>query len=100
MVFAAPERWGQGIGAELMDYLHDQMRAREWEIASLWTRASNHPARRLYARLGYSQATDITDLVGGMRSSATNCDCVCSPRIADPDPTGRGFPPRAYASAA
>jgi ribosomal protein S18 acetylase RimI-like enzyme len=64
MVFVAPERWRQGIGTQLMDYLHDQMRARVWDRASLWTRASNQPARRLYTGRGYHQTADIKALDG------------------------------------
>jgi ribosomal protein S18 acetylase RimI-like enzyme len=64
MVFVAPERWRQGIGAQLMEYLHDQMRSRGWELASLWTRKSNQPARRLYTGCGYRQTADIKALDG------------------------------------
>jgi len=64
MVFVAPERWRQGIGTQLMDYLHDQMRARGWHLASLWRRASNQPARRLYTGRGYRETADIKALDG------------------------------------
>lgn len=65
MVFVAPERWGVGVGTQLMEALHLQMRARGWDTASLWTRTSNQPARRLYAGRGYRLTADVKALDGG-----------------------------------
>jgi len=53
MVFVTPDRQRQGIGRQLLHTLHHEMRGRGWEHSSLWTRASNIPARRLYEHLGY-----------------------------------------------
>jgi GNAT superfamily N-acetyltransferase len=53
VVFVAPDRWGRGMGAQLVGALHREARAREWLRLTLWTRATNQGARRLYVRSGY-----------------------------------------------
>ena len=65
MVFVAPTRWGSGIGRELLDSLHLTMRERGYSVASLWTRASNERARRLYEGRGYQRTPDVKQLPGG-----------------------------------
>jgi ribosomal protein S18 acetylase RimI-like enzyme len=65
MVFVAPERWGSGIGCELLDALHLTMREHGYSSASLWTRVSNERARRLYEGRGYERTTDVKRLPGG-----------------------------------
>jgi ribosomal protein S18 acetylase RimI-like enzyme len=65
MVFVHPDRWGEGIGGRLLRALHIEMRRATWEQASLWTRASNERARRLYVRSGYVPTGDIKCLSGG-----------------------------------
>ena len=65
MVFVAPKRWGCGIGRELLDALHRAMRERGYNAASLWTRASNGHARRLYEGRGYQLTADVKQLPGG-----------------------------------
>jgi ribosomal protein S18 acetylase RimI-like enzyme len=59
MVFVRPERWNQGIGVALLDALQVVARKRGWGRLSLWTRASNLPARRLYERCEFT-ATNLT----------------------------------------
>jgi GNAT superfamily N-acetyltransferase len=65
MVFVTPMRWGSGIGRELLDALHLGMRERGYILASLWTRASNDRARRLYEGCGYQPTADVKKLPGG-----------------------------------
>lgn len=64
MVFVAPERWGRGVGGQLLDALHLAMRARNWETSSLWTRSSNERARRLYEGRGYRPTAEAKHLRG------------------------------------
>jgi ribosomal protein S18 acetylase RimI-like enzyme len=64
MVFVDPERWGRRIGGQLLDALHQEMRARGWTISSLWTRLNNDRARRLYEGRGYQQTGEATHLRG------------------------------------
>lgn len=59
MVFVAPDRWGQGIGSQLLDALHHEMHVRGWETSSLWTGSSNTRARRLYESYGYSLTGEV-----------------------------------------
>jgi ribosomal protein S18 acetylase RimI-like enzyme len=65
MVFVIPERWGVGIGGELLDALHGELRERNWRTASLWTRSSNERARRLYQGRGYRPTGDVKQLPSG-----------------------------------
>jgi GNAT superfamily N-acetyltransferase len=65
MVFGDPARWGCGIGGRLIEALHGEMRNRGWNTASLWTRASNDRARRLYEGRGYRLTGDVKRLPGG-----------------------------------
>jgi GNAT superfamily N-acetyltransferase len=65
MVFVAPTRWGLGIGGRLVEALHTEMRAMTWHKASLWTRATNERARRLYERSGYTITGDTKRLDSG-----------------------------------
>ena len=64
MVFVDPERWGRGVGGQLLDALHQEMRARGWTTSSLWTRSSNDRARRLYEGRGYQLTGDVEHLRG------------------------------------
>lgn len=65
MVFVAPTRWGSGIGCELLDALHLTMREHGYSSASVWTRASNERARRLYEGRGYQRTLNVKQLPGG-----------------------------------
>lgn len=64
MVFVDPQHWGRGIGGELLDALHQGMRARAWRTSSLWTRTNNERARRLYEGRGYQLAGETQRLRG------------------------------------
>ncbi len=59
MVFVAPDRWGRGLGGELLAALHREMPARGWLTSSLWTGAGNERARRLYEREVYGVTGDV-----------------------------------------
>ena len=51
MVFVAPERWGEGIGAKLVAAAVAEARVRGFERAKLWTHAdADERVRRLYRR--------------------------------------------------
>lgn len=64
MVFVDPERWGRGVGGQLLDALHQEMRARGWTTSSLWTRSNNDRARRLYEGRNYQWTGDVQHLRG------------------------------------
>lgn len=49
----APEVRGRGVGRQLMEYALDWALWHDVERSLLEVRASNHPARILYASLGY-----------------------------------------------
>jgi GNAT superfamily N-acetyltransferase len=52
-VFVHPDMWGRGLGGLLLQGLHGRAADRGWERMTLWTRASNVRARRLYEGQGY-----------------------------------------------
>lgn len=52
-VFVAPERWGDGLGGELVDAVLSEARSRGYDRAQLWTNAQNDRAHRLYERRGF-----------------------------------------------
>jgi GNAT superfamily N-acetyltransferase len=53
MVFVHPDMWGRGFGRQLLQGLHERASGRGWGRTTLWTRASNVRARRLYEGQGY-----------------------------------------------
>lgn len=53
MVFVHPDMWGRGFGRQLLQGLHERASERGWSRTTLWTRASNARARRLYQSQGY-----------------------------------------------
>jgi GNAT superfamily N-acetyltransferase len=53
MVFVHPDVWGLGLGGRLLQGLHERAADRGWDRTTLWTRASNVRARRLYEGRGY-----------------------------------------------
>ncbi len=65
MVFVVPSLWGTGIGTELLERVHHESRRRGWSTVSVWTRASNHRAHRLYKGHQYQRTPDIKQLAGG-----------------------------------
>jgi GNAT superfamily N-acetyltransferase len=48
MVFVHPDLWGRGLGRQLLKGLHERASERGWSRTTLWTRASNARARRMY----------------------------------------------------
>lgn len=48
MVFVAPDRWGEGIGRQLIAATLDEARRRGFDRTQLWTHADNGRAQRLY----------------------------------------------------
>jgi len=65
MVFVHPDMWGRGIGHQLLQGLHERASARGWSRTTLWTRASNARAQRLYEGLGYRRSGQETTLGSG-----------------------------------
>ena len=53
LVFVAPERWGQGVGGQLVDAVLAEAQARGYEQIRLWTHAANERAQRLYEGRGF-----------------------------------------------
>ena len=47
-VFVAPDRWGAGLGGELVGAVLSEARSRGYGRAQLWTHAGNTRAQRLY----------------------------------------------------
>ncbi len=52
-VFVAPDRWGEGLGGELVDAALSEARSRGYNRAQLWTNANNARAHRLYEHRGF-----------------------------------------------
>lgn len=67
MVFVAPERWGQGIGAGIVDALLDEARARRYRSIELWTGLDNVRAQRLYESRRFRRSGHEMDLDNGDR---------------------------------
>jgi GNAT superfamily N-acetyltransferase len=65
MVFVHPDMWGQGVGRQLLQGLHERASERGWGRTTLWTRASNARARRLYQSQGYQASGHTTTLGDG-----------------------------------
>src|SRR5919112_5409610 len=56
MVFVAPERWGEGIGTELVAAALGEAKTRGFERTQLWAHADDERARRLYEGRGFGRA--------------------------------------------
>jgi len=65
MLFVHPDFWGQGVGSQLLQGLHDRASERGWSSLKLWTRGSNLRARRLYEGQGYRASGRETSLEAG-----------------------------------
>lgn len=63
MVAVRPDRWGQGLGALVLEVARRDARNRGFTRAQLWTHETNRRAQRLYKRLGWvaSGRTKIDD---------------------------------------
>lgn len=51
-VATRPDRWGEGLGAQVVRGILSAVRRRGFARVQLWTQASNHRALRLYERVG------------------------------------------------
>jgi GNAT superfamily N-acetyltransferase len=65
MVFVHPDMWGRGIGRQLLQGPHKSASEEGWSRTTLWTRASNARARRLYEGQGYRRSGHETTLGDG-----------------------------------
>jgi GNAT superfamily N-acetyltransferase len=54
MVAVHPDRWGQRLGATVLERLQAGARDRGFARAQLWTHETNRRAQRLYERLGWT----------------------------------------------
>jgi ribosomal protein S18 acetylase RimI-like enzyme len=63
MIAVHPGRWGQRLGALVMDRAQLEARERGFSRAQLWTHVTNRRAQRLYERLGWTASgrTKIDD---------------------------------------
>jgi ribosomal protein S18 acetylase RimI-like enzyme len=63
MIAVHPDRWGQGLGALVLDLAQLNARKRGFTRAQLWTHETNRRAQRLYERLGWAASgrTKIDD---------------------------------------
>jgi GNAT superfamily N-acetyltransferase len=65
-IYAAPERWGTGLGRALMAEAEAQLRRLGFTTATLWVLRDNQRARRFYERAGWlPDGTEKADQVGG-----------------------------------
>ena len=54
-VFVRPDRWGEGVGGELVDAVLAEARSRNYDRAQLWTNTQNDRAHRLYETRGFAR---------------------------------------------
>ena len=65
MVFVHPAHWGSGIGGSLLRALQEPAEGRDWTRLSVWTRADNQRALRLYASSGFVDTGERASLHEG-----------------------------------
>lgn len=56
MVFVAPDRWGEGVGGQLVDAVLAEARDRGYDRAQLWTHVDNGRGQRLYDGRGFRRS--------------------------------------------
>jgi GNAT superfamily N-acetyltransferase len=66
-VFVDPDYWGRGFGTSMLAVLGEAAVQRGWVRTSLWTRETNHRARRLYLRACYQPTGRSSELPNGER---------------------------------
>ncbi|HVE76160.1 MAG TPA: GNAT family N-acetyltransferase [Actinomycetota bacterium] len=54
MVFVSPERWGEGIGGQIMDSVLQEAIARGYSKVQLWTHVGNERGQSLYLSKGFA----------------------------------------------
>jgi GNAT superfamily N-acetyltransferase len=54
-MFVAPRAWRTGVGRALMEAALDDLRARGYTEAIVWSFADNEPANRLYESAGFTR---------------------------------------------
>ena len=67
-VFVVPDRWGEGLGGDLVDAVLEEARGRGYDRAQLWTHADNERAHKLYGgrgfrRTGREKADDVGETI-------------------------------------
>jgi GNAT superfamily N-acetyltransferase len=53
-LFVVPERWGEGIGAAILDAVLVEAKRRDYSRIHLWTHEDNARSHRLYRSRGFS----------------------------------------------
>lgn len=53
-LFVVPERWGEGIGAALLDAVLAEAKRRQYSRIHLWTHEDNERSHRLYRGRGFA----------------------------------------------
>lgn len=61
LVFVRPDRWGRGIGGDLVDGALEEARRRGYQRIQLWTHEDNERAQRLYTRRGFARTGRTKD---------------------------------------
>jgi GNAT superfamily N-acetyltransferase len=52
-LYVTPQRWGEGIGGQLLDTIVDDARSQNYRRIRLWTAADNERSHRLYRSRGF-----------------------------------------------
>ncbi|MFB6087587.1 MAG: GNAT family N-acetyltransferase [Haloarculaceae archaeon] len=67
-IYVDPERWGEGIGRQLLDHVETRVRERGGEHVSLGVMVENERARRFYEAAGYEKTDEFDDERLGVRA--------------------------------
>jgi GNAT superfamily N-acetyltransferase len=70
-LFVVPERWGEGIGALILDAVLVEAKRRDYSRTHLWTHEDNERSHRLYRSRGFSRTGRTGD---GMAEWAREID--------------------------
>jgi ribosomal protein S18 acetylase RimI-like enzyme len=63
-IYVLPERWDQGVGADLLRRSEHDLIKHGYAEATLWVLAANERARRFYERAGWRLDGERTDRIG------------------------------------
>jgi GNAT superfamily N-acetyltransferase len=55
LIFVVADRWGEGIGAQLLEHVMADARDRGFSRIHLWTHENNERAHQLYEHRGYAR---------------------------------------------
>jgi GNAT superfamily N-acetyltransferase len=66
LLFVVPERWGHGIGGQLVDAVLTEAQRRSYVRVRLWTQRDNQRAQRLYEGRGFRRTGRVMDDEAGL----------------------------------